>query len=116
MDFQTLLNDKLVKTTQISAEDRVAEVRARSAGDGIALLDGMDAALVGTFRTQQGKVIAVYEEGRLRDIIKSRLRSEHPEASEDELTADAADLLSDLVRSFPYMGAAGAPLIIEGLV
>ena len=98
-----------------TGRDRVAEVRARSAEDGITLLDDMDAALVGTFRTQQGKVVAVYEEVRLLDVIKSRLRSEHPEASEDELNADAADLLSDLTRTVPYMDDAGAPLIIEGL-
>ena len=98
-----------------SGRDRVAEVRARSAEDGITLLDGLDAALVGTFRNPQGKVIAVYEEGRLLDVIKVRLRSEHPEAIEDELNADAADLLGDLVRSFPYMGEGEAPLIVEGL-
>ena len=98
-----------------SGRDRVAEVRARSAEDGINLLDGLDAALVGTFRNQQGKVIAVYEEGRLLDVIKARLRSERPESSESELDADAADLLGDLVRTFPYMGDAEAPLIIEGL-
>lgn len=97
-----------------SGRDRVAEVRARSAEDGINLLDGLDAALVGTFRNQQGKVIAVYEEGRLLDVIKVRLRSEHPEAIEDDLNADAADLLSDLTRTVPYMDDAGAPLIIEG--
>ena len=112
--MNTMMNDES-KSPMTLVRDRVAEVRARSAGDGIALLDGVDAALLGTVRNSDGKLIAVYEEGRLLDIIKSRLRSEHPEAFEDELTADAADLLSDLVRSFPYMGAAGAPLIIEGL-
>jgi len=117
MDFQTLLNDKLVKTTQISAEDRVAEVRDRDAGDGIALLEGFGSALVGSYRNEFGKLIAVYEEGLLLDVIKARLRSERPKAIESELDVDAADLLGDLVRSFPYMGDdAGAPLIIEGLV
>lgn len=97
-----------------SGRDRAAEVRARSAEDGITLLDGLDAALVGTFRNQQGKVIAVYEEGLLLNLIRNRLQSERPDATEDELYADSTDLLGDLVRSFPYMGTE-APLIIEGL-
>ena len=109
-----MTNDDVVSPMTL-IRDRVAEVRSRDAGDGLCLLDGMDAALIGTVRNGDGKLIAVYEEGRLLDIVRARLRSESPESSEDELNADAADLLSDLVRTFPYMGDAGAPLIIEGL-
>ena len=109
------INDES-KSPMTPIRDRAAEVRSRGAGECVALLDGMDAALVGTVRNSDGKLIAVYMEGWILDVIRTRLVAEHPEASEDELTADAADLLSDLVRSFPYMGAAGAPLIIEGLV
>lgn len=97
-----------------SGRDRVAQVRARSAEDGITLLDGLDAALIGTVRIGCGRLIAVYDEGSILDLLRNRLLAEHPEASEDELDADAADLLSDLVRTFPYMGTE-APLIIEGL-
>lgn len=111
--MNTMMNDDVVSPMPL-IRDRVAEVRSRGAGDGLCLLDGMDAALIGSVRNGDGKLIAVYEEGRLLDVIKSRLRSEHPEASEDELDADAADLLSDLARTIPYMGA-GAPLIIESL-
>ena len=109
------MNDDVVSPMTL-IRDRAAEVRSRGAGDGVALLDGMDAALVGTVRNGDGKLIAVYEEGRLLDIVRARLRSERPESSEDELNADAADLLSDLMRTYPYLGDAGAPIIIEGLV
>ena len=109
-----MMNDDVVSPMTL-IRDRAAEVRSRGAGDGVALLDGMDAALVGTVRNGDGKLIAVYEEGRLLDIVRARLRSERPESSESELDADAADLLSDLTRTIPYMGDAGAPLIIEGL-
>ena len=108
------INDES-KSPKTLIRDRVAEVRARSAEDGITLLDGLDAALIGTVRNGFGRLVAVYEEGLVLDIIRERLRSEHPEAIEDELNADAADLLSDLTRTFPYMGDAGAPIIIEGL-
>ena len=110
-----MMNDDVVSPMTL-IRDRAAEVRSRGAGDGVALLDGMDAALVGTVRNGDGKLIAVYEEGRLLDIVRARLRSERPESSEDELNADAADLLSDLMRTYPYLGDAGAPIIIEGLV
>lgn len=113
--MNTMMNDDVVSPMPL-IRDRVAEVRSRGAGDGLCLLDGMDAALIGTLRNGDGKLVAVYEEGRLLDVIKARLRSERPEASESELDADAADLLGDLVRTFPYMGDAGAPIIIEGLV
>lgn len=112
--MNTMMNDDVVSPMTL-IRDRVAEVRNRGAGDGVALLDGMDAALIGTLRNGDGKLVAVYEEGRLLDVIKVRLRSEHPEAIEDDLNADAADLLSDLTRTVPYMDDAGAPLIIEGL-
>ena len=104
-----------VKSPMCPIRDRVAEVRDRTAGGGVILLDNMDAALIGTFHNQQGKVVAVYEEGMLIDLIRNRLQSERPGATEDELNADSVDLLGDLVRSFPYMAEAGAPLIIEGL-
>ena len=97
-----------------TGRDRVAEVRARSAGEGVVLLDGLDSALVGTVRNGFGRLVAVYEEGLVLDIIRERLRSERSVVTDDELDADGADLLSDLVCSFPYMGTE-APLIIEGL-
>ena len=112
--MNTMMNDDVVSPMTL-IRDRVAEVRSRGAGDGVALLDGMDAALIGTVRNGDGKLIAVYEEGRLLDIVRARLRSERPESSKDELDADAADLLSDLTRTYPYMGDVGAPIIIEGL-
>ncbi len=111
--MNTMMNDDVVSPMTL-IRDRVAEVRSRGAGDGVALLDGMDAALIGTVRNGYDKLVAVYEEGLILDIIRTRLQSEHPEASEDELNADAADLLSDLTRTVPYMGTE-APLIIEGL-
>ena len=110
--MNTMMNDDVVSPMTL-IRDRVAEVRSRGA---VALLDGMDAALIGSVRNGDGKLVAVYEEGRLLDVIKARLRSERPEASESELDADAADLLSDLMRTYPYWGDAGAPIIIEGLV
>lgn len=97
-----------------SSRDRAAEVRARSAEDGITLLDGLDAALVGAFRNQQGKLVAVYEESLILGIIRNRLKAERPNASNDDLDADSADLLGDLARTCPYMGN-GAPIIMEGL-
>ena len=96
-----------------SGRDRVAEVRIRSAGDEVVLLDSLDSALVGTVRNGCGRLVAVYEEGLLLDLIRNRLLAEHPEITEDELDADGADLLSDLERSFAYMETE-APLIIEG--
>ena len=111
--MNTMMNDDS-KFPMTPVRDRVAEVRARSAEDGITLLDGLDAALIGTVRNGCGRLVSVYDEGSILDLLRNRLLVEHPEASEDELDADAADLLGDLARTIHYMGAE-APIIIEGL-
>ena len=107
------MNDN-VKSPMCPIRDCVAEVRDRDTGDGISLLEGFESALVGTYRNEFDKVIAVYEEGLILDIIRNRLKEERPDASNDDLDADSADLLGDLARTIPYMGA-GAPIIMEGL-
>lgn len=107
------MNDN-VKSPMCPIRDRVAEVRDRDTGDGISLLEGFGPALVGTYRNEFDKLIAVYEESLILTTIKNRLKEVRPDASDDDLDADSVDLLSDLVRTLTFMGMS-APIIIEGV-
>lgn len=74
------------------------------------MTDNFESALIGRAQVNC-ELVDVYAEHLILDVLRSRLATEHPDYSKDELDADAADLLSDFQNTCSYMHP--SPIIVE---